>query len=156
VRLFALPMRQEKVQCEARRAGGGFRLVWRMHMDGHMKTKRAKGQGERKGRIETAAVSGAVAGAAAGSLAGPAGAVAGGIVGGVAGAMAGVALADDAQRRHSHGAELDREIGVTEGDLGAAGPDAPPARVGAYSAGSAGAGVATPTPSEGPIQDVDD
>jgi hypothetical protein len=134
-----------------------------MQCDAGMSTKKNSGRvGDkpglgRAGRIETAAVSGAVAGAAAGALVGPAGAAAGAIVGGAAGAIAGVALADDAERRHRHDAELDREMGVTEGDLGAADPKQPPARVGAYSAGAAGAGSsAGTTPSEGPMQDVDD
>jgi hypothetical protein len=111
----------------------------------------------RAGRIETAAVTGAVAGAAAGALAGPVGAAAGALAGSALGAIAGVALADDSDRRHAHDATLDREIGVTGGDLGAADPSQPPARIGAYSGGSAGAGAASgSTPSEGPIQDVDD
>jgi hypothetical protein len=107
-------------------------------------------------RVEAAAATGAIAGAAAGAIAGPAGAIAGGLVGAVAGAAAGAAIADDATRRHAHAAELDREVGVTEGNLGAASPDQPPARVGAYSAGSAGAAGSSATPCEGPIQEVDD
>ena len=121
-----------------------------------MKTKTPKRQRGRKAEIETVAVEGAVAGAAAGSLAGAPGAVAGGIVGGIAGALVGAALANEAERDDAHTASLDRDIGVTEGDLGAASPEAPPARIGAYSAGSAGAGSGSQQPSEGPIQDVDD
>jgi hypothetical protein len=111
----------------------------------------------RASRVETAALSGAVAGAAAGAIAGPGGILAGAAVGGAAGAIAGAALADEAEQRHAHERELDRDIGVTEGDLGAADPSQPPARVGAYSGASAGVGGSSgSTPSEGPIQDVDD
>ena len=116
-----------------------------------------KSRNGRASRIETAAVTGAVAGAAVGSIAGPVGAVAGAVAGTAAGAIAGVALADASERRHAKDDQLDRDIGVTEGDLGAADPSAPPARIGAYSSGSAGAAaVSTRTPSEGPIEDVDD
>jgi phage tail tape-measure protein len=128
-----------------------------------MKTKsmservRAKAKGDRKGRIETAAVSGAVAGAAVGAVTGPAGVAAGAILGGAAGAITGMALANESQRRHEHDADLDKQIGVSSGDMGAADPKAPPARLGLYSAGSAGAAsTGGTTPSEGPIQDIDD
>jgi hypothetical protein len=71
--------------------------------------------------------------------------------------LAGVALANAAERRHSHYAELDADIGVSGGDMGAAGPDQPAARIGACSSGAAGAGSAVAsTPSEGPIQELDD
>lgn len=117
----------------------------------------SKSNSGRAGRIETAAVSGAVAGAAVGALAGPVAVAAGAVVGAAAGAIAGVALADDAEVRHSHDADLDRDIGVAGGDLGAAAPGQPPARRGAYSAGSAGVGSPSgATPSEGPMQDVDE
>jgi hypothetical protein len=120
-------------------------------------TERARSKSGRAGRIETAAVSGAVAGAAAGAVAGPLGAAAGLVVGGAAGAIAGAALADDADRRHAHDDELDREIGVTSAGIGAAPPGQPPARIGAFSAASSGAASeGGATPSEGPMQDVDD
>jgi len=80
---------------------------------------------------------GAVGGMALGAIAGPAGVVVGGLLGAVAGASA--------------GAMLDEEIGVIGGDLGAAPPDAPPARIGAFSAGSAGASPHGGAASEGPI-----
>jgi hypothetical protein len=108
-------------------------------------------------RIERAAMSGAVAGTAMGAVAGPPGAAAGAIVGSAAGAMVGVALADDAEWRHKHAADLDRTMGVTEGDLGAAASGQPPARAGAYTAGAAGPGSSGgEMPSEGPMQDLDD
>jgi hypothetical protein len=132
------------------------------HLGRTMKTTKKSSESKkdtngRASRIETAAVTGAVAGAAAGALAGPVGAVAGAVAGSAMGAMAGVALADDSDRRHARERVLDRETGVTEGDLGAADPSQPPAKRGTYSAGSAGAGSTSgSTPSEGPIQDVDD
>jgi hypothetical protein len=108
-------------------------------------------------RVEAAAVTGSLAGAAVGAVAGPAGIVAGAVVGGVAGAITGLGVADAAEWRHRDAAALDDAVGVTAGDIGAASPDLPPARIGAFSAGSAG--VPSPgksTPSEGPMQDIDD
>ena len=112
---------------------------------------------DRRGRIEATAVTGAVAGAAAGSLAGPPGIAAGAVLGVAAGAITGLALADDAGRRQEKEARLDEEIGVTTGNLGAARPDLPPAKVGTYSGISAGTGERpTPVPSEGPMQELDE
>jgi hypothetical protein len=106
--------------------------------------------------LDASALSGAIAGAVMGSVAGPPGIVAGGIVGTAMGIVAGVAL-DNADRVHdSRDKELDDDIGVTKGDLGAAGPNAPKARRGAYSAASAGAGGPSGTTAEGPMQDVDE
>jgi hypothetical protein len=97
--------------------------------------------------------SGAAAGAVLGAAAGPAGAVAGALIGAAAGAAAASALEKDAARKAAHARELDEEIGVTGGDLGAPNLKHPPARVGAYSGASVG--VATPggdeEPAEGPI-----
>jgi len=116
----------------------------------------ARSEKTRAHRVEGTAVAGAIAGAAVGSIAGPAGIVAGGVIGGAAGAVAGFALSNGAASRHARGAELDHEIGVIDGDLGAPSLKHPPARVGAYSSSSAGvAGSASAPPSEGPMQDVD-
>jgi hypothetical protein len=112
---------------------------------------------DRASRVEVTAVTGSLAGAAVGAVAGPPGVVAGAVIGGVAGALTGLGVADDAQWRHGHAAALDDAIGVTAGDLGAASPDLPPARIGAFSSGSAGVSAARhSTPSEGPMQDIDD
>lgn len=126
-----------------------------------MKTKgdkvRSLEAADRRGRIEATAVTGALAGAAAGSLAGPPGIAAGAVIGVAAGAITGLALADDAGRRQEEEARLDQEIGVTEGNLGAARPDQPPASLGTYSGVSAGTGERpTPAPSEGPMQELED
>jgi hypothetical protein len=107
--------------------------------------------------VDVAALSGAVAGATMGAIAGPPGVVAGGAMGAVVGALAGAALERDDLRRTRHDEDLDKEIGVIDGEMGAASPDAPPARVGAYSAASAGVSrPATPAPAEGGIQTLDD
>ena len=101
------------------------------------------------------AASGTVAGAVVGSVAGPVGTVTGAIVGGVVGATAGAVLEQEAERKHIHEDQLDEDIGVFDGTLGAAPPDAPPARIGAYSAGSSGGGRPSRPPSEGPIPEAD-
>ena len=102
------------------------------------------------------AASGTVAGAVVGSIAGPVGIVAGAIVGSVAGAAAGAVLEDENERVHQHEDELDEAIGVYDGAIGAASPNAPPARVGAFSAGASGAGRPSAPPASGPMQDVDE
>ena len=112
---------------------------------------------ERKENMGAGAVSGALAGAAAGVIAGPVGAVAGGALGAVAGAAAGVALAEDHEKRLEEEEELDRDIGVTEGSMGAPNLKHPPAKVGAFSKNAAGgAPVSTPTPASGPISGTDE
>jgi len=65
------------------------------------------------------ALAGEVVGGIVGSLAGPPGAVAGMVIGGAAGALAGKVIDQEAERGHIHDEELDEEIGVTGGDLGA-------------------------------------
>ena len=105
---------------------------------------------------DVSAASGAVAGAAIGAIAGPIGAVAGGALGTVIGAIAGQVLDENESAEAEHDQQLDRDIGVTEGDLGAASPDAPPAKRGVYSAASAGGtGTGASAPSEGPMQGLD-
>jgi hypothetical protein len=51
--------------------------------------------------------------------------------------------------------ELDAEIGVSGGDLGAPNLKHPPATTGVYSAASSGAGASGESPAEGPMQPVD-
>jgi outer membrane lipoprotein SlyB len=62
---------------------------------------------------------GAIGGAVVGAGAGLPGAIAGAVVGGIAGALAGAAVDSDGTDRDARTRELDAEIGVTEGDLGA-------------------------------------
>ncbi len=72
--------------------------------------------------------SGAIAGAVIGASAGPPGAVAGAILGGVAGVMAGAVLDSESARRSAHASELDAEIGVVGGEIGAPNLQHPPER----------------------------
>src|SRR5512143_1433312 len=107
--------------------------------------------------VDVTALSGAVAGATIGAIAGPPGVVAGGAMGAVVGALAGATLEREELRRTHRDEELDKEIGVIDGQMGAASPDAPPARIGAYSAGSTGVGrPPVPVPAEGVVQSLDD
>jgi len=96
-----------------------------------------------------AIVSGGVAGAAVGAIAGPPGMVVGGVLGGVAATLATAVFEREEHARAVHDAELDKEIGVIDGSIGSARPDAPPARVGAFSAGSSGASIDGKQPAEG-------
>ncbi len=97
---------------------------------------------------------GAVVGAAIGAVAGPPGAVAGAVVGAIAGAIAGRAVEDGDEARDAEGRKLDREIGVSGGELGAPNLKHPPAKVGAYSGTSVGIGPAEEDeePAEGPME----
>jgi hypothetical protein len=103
-----------------------------------------------------AGVAGALAGAALGGIAGPPGALAGAVLGGVFGAGAAAALEASSADESARTAELDAEIGITGGDLGAPNLEHPPAKTGAYSGASAGVTSSTgASPAEGPIQEVD-
>ena len=107
--------------------------------------------------IETATLVGAVTGLATGALAGPIGALAGGWLGSAVGTVTGVALDEQQSRERKVAAKLDEDMGVIGGDIGAADPNLPPARIGAFSAGSAGVGRPHEAgPSEGPMQDLSD
>jgi phage tail tape-measure protein len=100
-----------------------------------------------------AAASGAVAGSVVGAAAGPPGMVAGAIIGGVAGAIAGAVLDGESSRQASHTRELDAEIGVSEGELGAPNLEHPKAERGVYSGASTGvASSSSEQPAEGPMQ----
>ncbi len=99
------------------------------------------------------AASGAVAGGVVGAAAGPPGMVAGAIIGGVAGAIAGAVLDRESSRQASHTRELDAQIGVSEGDLGAPNLEHPTAERGAYSNASTGVeSSSAEQPAEGPMQ----
>ena len=107
--------------------------------------------------IETATLVGAVTGLATGALAGPIGALAGGWLGSAVGTVTGVALDEQQSRERKVAEKLDEDMGVIGGDIGAAAPNLPPARIGAFSAGSAGVGRPHEAgPSEGPMQDISD
>ncbi len=96
---------------------------------------------------------GAATGTAIGMIAGPPGMVAGAIIGAVIGAISGSVIDGDARREDAHTRELDEELGVEGGELGAPGLRHPPAKRGAYSAASLGVGLlAEEEPAEGPTQ----
>lgn len=75
---------------------------------------------------QVGAIAGELAGGVVGSIAGPAGVITGMIVGAAAGALVGEVLEQEANRAHVHDEELDDEIGVTHGNLGAARSVKPP------------------------------
>lgn len=106
-----------------------------------------------KGALGVAA--GAAAGAATGAIAGPAGIIVGAIVGGAVGGITGSTLAKDEDEKEAHDAQLDREIGVTEGHLGEARPDQPRSQNGLYHASSIGVSSPGMESSEGIVQNVD-
>jgi hypothetical protein len=86
------------------------------------------------------AAGGALAGAAVGAIAGPAGVAAGAVIGGVVGAIVAKVADEEAERVSAHEGELDDEIGVTSGSLGAPNLKHPPAKRGTFSAASSGGG----------------
>lgn len=94
-----------------------------------MKTKSAKNGSKnawrRVAREAEAGASGAVVGAVFGAAAGPPGIAVGAIIGSVAGALVGGAFDRDQAAETARTRELDDEIGVTEGDVGASIPRHP-------------------------------
>lgn len=103
------------------------------------------------------AVAGAVAGAALGAVAGPPGAAVGAVVGAIGGAVAGAASARGDEIEGALDRELDDAIGINGEGLGAPGLEHPPARIGAFSAGSPGTGVpSSHAPASGPLSVPDD
>jgi hypothetical protein len=120
-----------------------------------------KSKSDRKGRrhamLTAEIAAGLAAGAAMGAASGPPGMATGVIVGGSIGALLGAAEERDDKRRAAHDAQLDEEIGVTGGDLGAPNLMHPPAIVGAYSvASSGGHGGREARPAEGPMSSLED
>jgi hypothetical protein len=103
------------------------------------------------------AFAGALGGIALGIVAGPIAMVIGGLLGAVGGAGVGDALGRIQEHRSLHDDQMDESIGVIDGNLGVAAWDAPPARIGAYSASSAGAISTTidSAPVEGPFPAAD-
>jgi phage tail tape-measure protein len=64
-------------------------------------------------------VAGVVAGATMGSIAGPPGAAIGAVIGGIVGVAAGAILDEKSGEAAERDRELDEEIGVTSGEVGA-------------------------------------
>jgi hypothetical protein len=102
------------------------------------------------------AAGGAIAGAALGAVGGPAGAAAGAIIGGVVGAFVTKIADEEAARASFHDGELDEEIGVSGGDIGAPNLKHPPAKRGTYSAAAAGGSGSDGSAAEGPMQTPED
>lgn len=102
------------------------------------------------------AAGGAIAGAALGAVAGPVGGLAGAIVGGAIGALIAKVADEESARASFHDGELDAEIGVNGGDLGAPNLEHPPAVRGTYSAGASGASSGGGSTSSGPMQTPED
>jgi hypothetical protein len=95
---------------------------------------------------------GALSGAVLGGLAGPPGMAAGAVIGGTIGALASMAFESAAASRDLHDEKLDRELGISEGEIGAPNLRHPPAKIGAFSAASSGAGTSSGVgSSSGPI-----
>lgn len=96
-----------------------------------MKKKKPKDSPTKNGlrRLEHEAeggASGAIAGALVGAAAGPPGAVAGAIIGAIAGALAGAVIDKDSSESEERTRELDADIGVTGGTIGAPNLKHPP------------------------------
>ena len=102
-------------------------------------------------------LSGMAAGAALGAIAGPPGMIAGAVLGSAVGAAAAIALGAQSVEDQQRDDDLDRDIGVIDGDLGAAAANQPPTTRGAFSAASMGVGSGAGAElSEGPIPSAGD
>lgn len=99
------------------------------------------------------AAAGAAAGAIAGTIAGPLGMAIGAVIGGFVGGAAGVAVETADQEQSLRDEELDREIGVSGGNIGEASPDQPPSR-GRFHAAALGVPDVDPESSDRPIQNA--
>ncbi len=122
-----------------------------------MKTKKSTSRSPSKQRLAheaEGAAAGAIAGAALGAAAGPPGAAAGAIIGGMIGAVTGAGLDTRSTESSAHERKLDEDIGVIGGEIGAPNLKHPPAKRGAFSSASAGAGASSDaTPAEGPLSE---
>jgi hypothetical protein len=95
---------------------------------------------------------GALSGAALGAMGGLPGAVAGAVIGSVVGVLASRALEAEADEHEAEDEKLDREIGVSGGDIGVACLKHPASKTGAYSEAAMGLGDSgDETLAEGPI-----
>ena len=103
---------------------------------------------------------GAVGGAATGAaMGGPVGAALGALIGAAMGAASGWGADQASAEEDAIDAELDKEIGVTEGSIGSPNLQHPPSRINAPSAAAAGAGnarSATESNAAGPMQTPSD
>jgi hypothetical protein len=100
-----------------------------------------------------ASAGGAVAGAAIGAFAGPPGVIAGAVIGAMAGAVVDFEMRSDSSFEAERDRLLDKEIGVSGGEIGAPNLVHLTAKIGAYSGASLGSGTDTEEqPAEGPMQ----
>lgn len=97
--------------------------------------------------------SGIVVGALLGVAGGPPGVIAGIVIGGVAGAITAAGLELAGEQTAARARELDVELGIDGGDVGAPNLQHAPATRAAYSIASAGSvGSGDEWPAEGPMQ----
>jgi sporulation protein YlmC with PRC-barrel domain len=98
------------------------------------------------------AAGGAITGGILGAVAGPPGVAAGAVIGGIAGAVAEAALERGTEDQEARTRELDAELGIDGGDIGAKNLRHPPAKRGTYAGASVGLGGSSgEAPAEGPI-----
>ena len=138
---------------------GAVHALHRSKVTMNSKKKRSGQKAETRRIVHEAegSASGALAGAVLGAAAGPPGIVTGAVIGGIAGAITGAGLDTASSREAARTRELDADIGVSGGDLGAPGLKRPPAKIGAYSAASSGVDASSgEDPAEGPIQAPED
>jgi len=105
------------------------------------------------GPVALDAAAAAAAGALAGTVGGPLGMAIGAVIGGLVGAAAGVAVESEGREKSAHDEQLDRDIGVSGGNIGEASPDQPPSR-GRFHAASLGVSDGATESSDGTIQTV--
>jgi hypothetical protein len=93
----------------------------------------------------------AIVGAVVGAIAGFQGAIVGAVFGAGVGALAGLVGNREEIRADNRTRRLDRDIGISGGSMGTLWVRHMPARIGAFSAGSAGGVRPSQPPAEGPI-----
>ncbi len=104
-------------------------------------------------------LAGAVAGASTGAIGGPLGLAMGAVLGTAIGASSGIAMEFMEAAHRIHDEQLDRDIGVVDGDIGAGSvlSHPPPSMGGLFSAAIAGVSSmrGSHPPAEGPMQELD-
>lgn len=117
------------------------------------KSQTAKASKRRHQHEAEAGLGGALAGAAMGIIGGPAGAAVGAVIGGVVGAVTAGVSELNGDDLAAIDRELDADIGVIGGDIGAPNLKHPPVKAGLFSGASSGAGqMGGAEPGEGPKQ----
>jgi hypothetical protein len=129
--------------------GAGKQTEVRAEANENLPRKRSMG-----GPVALDTAAGAAAGAMAGVIAGPPGIAIGAVIGGIVGGAAGIALKVTGQELSLHDEQLDRDIGVSGGNLGEASPTQPPSH-GLLHSVSLGLYEGSMQASDGPMQNVD-